>query len=127
MTTVYDEVSRDGHPVHLPLPAGYPLNGAPGRLASFIIPKTGISKLFGFTVYSSNAAAQFVLLFDATALPADTAVPLMAFPVAATANVAAYWGTAGRSFTHGIVLCNSSTAATKTIGAADCFFDVQYV
>jgi hypothetical protein len=28
---------------------------------------------------------------------------------------------------HGIILCNSTTQGTKTLGAADCIFDVQYV
>ena len=32
----------------------------------------------------------------------------------------------GREFESGLVICNSSTDATKTIGSADTFFDVQY-
>lgn len=127
MTTIYDEVSRDGHPSHLPLPAGWPLNATSPVLAKSIIPKTGVGKLFGFTVTSTNVAAQFILMFDSNVLPAEGAVPIAAFNVAAASPVAGYFGTAGRAFVHGIVLCNSTTQGTKTLGAADCIFDVQYV
>jgi len=33
---------------------------------------------------------------------------------------------AGRLFANGITVCNSSTAVTKTIGSADCLFDITY-
>lgn len=36
------------------------------------------------------------------------------------------WTPGYRHFTEGCVLCNSSTAATLTIGASDCWFDAQY-
>lgn len=127
MTSVYDEISHDGHPQHLPLPAGYPLNGTSPALASSIIPKTGIAKLFGFSVTSTNVAAQFILLFDSRTVPANGAVPKAAFNVAAANSVSGYYGTAGRAFRHGICLVNSTTQGSLTIGAADCLFDVQYV
>jgi hypothetical protein len=34
--------------------------------------------------------------------------------------------TAGRLFANGITVCNSSTAVTKTIGSANCLFDITY-
>lgn len=127
MTTIFDEVSRDGHPVHLPLPAGYPLNAVSPALAKSIVAKTGIAKLFGFTATSTNVAAQFILLFDAVALPANGTVPVAAFNVAAASPATGYWGSVGRSFSRGIVLANSTTQGSLTLGAADCIFDVQYV
>jgi hypothetical protein len=127
VTTIFDEQSRDGHPAHLPLPAGWPQNATSPALTNAIIAKSGIAKLFGFSVTSSNVAAQFILMFDATAIPASGAVPLVAFNVAAASMLPVYYGAAGRAFDHGILLCNSTTQATLTIGAADCLFDVQYV
>lgn len=127
MTTIYDEVSRTGLPSHLPLPAGFPLNATSAALATFIRAKTGVGKLFGFTATSTNVAAQFILLFDAASLPSNGAVPLAAYNVAATSSASGYWGTAGRAFTRGILLANSTTQGTLTIGAADCIFDVQYI
>jgi hypothetical protein len=127
VTTIYDEVSRDGHPARLPLPAGWPLSATSPALAKAIVAKTGVGKLFGFTVTSTNVAAQFILLFDASALPADGVVPVAAFNVAAASPATGYWGSVGRAFVHGIILCNSTTQGTKTLGAADCIFDVQYV
>jgi len=87
---------------------------------------TGYLRVYGFTVYSSRVSAQFILVFDASSLPADAKVPLFAIPVTASSQVSAYYGAPGRIFQQGLVLCNSSTDTTKTIGSADCFFDVQY-
>ena len=102
-----------------------PLNSyANAKLASLIVP--GNLLVYGFTVYSTKASAQFLNVFNASALPADTAVPLFSWPLAANNGVGFSWAPNGRRFHAGLVLCNSSTDATKTIGSADCFFDVQY-
>ena len=106
-------------------PRNTPISDAPGALAASY-KAGGYLRVYGFTVYNSNASAQSILMFDRSSLPADTAVPLMAFAVAGSANLGVYFGTMGRIFKQGLVLCNSSTATTKTIGAADCFFDVEY-
>lgn len=96
----------------------------PALTASIVVP--GHILVYGFTVYNSNAAAQYVLMFDANALPADTAVPILAQNAATKQLSGVSWTPQGREFLEGFVLCNSSTDTTKTIGAADCFFDVQY-
>jgi len=108
------------------LPEQVPLNSTSSVYENSRRASSGQSRLFGFSGYNSGAA-QFILVFDAETLPPDTAVPVMVIAAAATANFSAYFGTAGRWFNSGIILCNSSTGPTKTIGAADCFFDVQYV
>lgn len=102
-----------------------PISDAPGKLASSYL-ATGYLRVYGFTVYSSLASAQWILMFDASTLPADTAVPLMAFPIGASSNLGLYYGAPGRLFRRGLVLCCSSTDTTKTIGSASCFFDVEY-
>jgi hypothetical protein len=82
--------------------------------------------VYGFTVYSTNAAAQYLCMFDANALPADGAVPIISWALAAHSGVGFGYQPNGRRFDAGLVLCNSSTDASKTIGSADCLFDVQY-
>jgi len=91
------------------------------------IAKSGAGTLFGFTVYNSLASSQFIQLHNANAVPADAALPLISFTVAGSSNLGVYFGASGRFFTQGIVLCNSTTANSKTIGAANCWFDVQYI
>lgn len=93
-------------------------------VAASIVVKPTSGLLYGFWV--SSVAAQFIQVFDFNGLPAEGAVPLLSFPVAATSGVGANWIPA-RSFRNGLVLCNSSTQHTKTIGSADCIFDVQYL
>jgi len=103
-----------------------PQSSPQGKLSNQFI-ATGYLRVYGITVYSSNLSSQFILMFDASTLPADTAVPIMAFPVATAANVGLYYGPMGRIFQRGLVLCSSSTATTKTLNAtADCLFDVEY-
>ena len=95
-----------------------------GAVAASFVVETGQCLLAGFTV--SSVAAQYIQIFDATAVPADTAVPLLSFAVAATSTLMVDW-VPPRYFRNGIVFSNSSTQHSKTIGSADCIFDVQYV
>lgn len=107
-----------------PSDANSPASPSSQGLASSIV-ITGQVRVYGFTVYSSKNASQFVLLFDASKLPTDTSVPIVAIPVSTQTQASAYYGPMGRLFHQGFVLCNSSTDTTKTLGGVDCFFDVQ--
>ena len=81
--------------------------------------------LYGISGYNSKNAPQFIQLHDAVTLPADTAVPAVMFQVPALSPFSIDYGVNGRLFGNGVVVCNSSTGPTKTIGAADCWFDAQ--
>jgi hypothetical protein len=96
-----------------------------GYEASRIV-KASAGAVFGVSGYNSKASAQFIQLHDSTTVPADTAVPVVTITVPASSNFSISWGIYGRVFANGIVICNSSTGPTKTLGSADVFFDVQY-
>ena len=95
-------------------------------LATSLVVKAGAGTLYGLTGHSNRSSSQFIQIHDAAALPADTAVPIIVFQVPATSSFSLDFNV-GREFQTGIVISNSSTAATKTIGSADCWFDVQYI
>ncbi len=90
------------------------------------VAKASPGTVYGVSGYNSKASAQFIQLHDAASLPADTAVPVNVITVPASSNFRIDFGTYGRRFSTGIVISNSSTGPTKTIGSADCFFDVQF-
>ena len=113
--------------VWYPPPYRIPFNASSSGLAASILASAGVARLYGFTVYSSRISAQYILVFDLQAVPANGALPAMpALKIAADANLSVYFGSVGRSFDRGIALCNSSTASSLTLGSADCWFDVQY-
>ena len=103
-----------------------PFNFNPGAAVASAIVKAQPGALFGWTATNTNAAARYLQFFDSATLPADTAVPLLSILIAigATSVVSLI---RPRVFLKGIVVCNSSTGATKTIGSADTILDVQYV
>lgn len=103
-----------------------PLNSPSRTIEAARVVKTGTGILYGLVVTNTKASAQFVQVFDASAVPADGAVPLFSKSIPATDAIGIQW-LPGRTFLTGLVVCNSSTSATKTVGSADCLFDVQFV
>jgi hypothetical protein len=104
-----------------------PANGSSIALSAGLQVVTGQAYLTSFTILNTNAAAQYVQLHDVSAAPTTGAVPAVVFAVPATSNLVIAYTLPGRRFHRGVYIANSSTAATLTAGAADCFFDVQTI
>lgn len=106
-------------------------SNAPSRIsssayeASHII-KASAGNLYTITGYNSKTTSQFIQVHNTTTVPADTAVPIYTFTVPGSSNFSLDFGNLGDQFSTGIVVCNSSTGPTKTIGAADVWFIVRY-
>lgn len=84
--------------------------------------KASAGTLISVFGYNSKASAQFIQVHNTTSVPADTAVPIVVFTVAATGNFALDIPITGLTMATGISVCNSSTGPTKTVGSADCWF-----
>ena len=101
-------------------------NSTTTAYASSLVVKASAGVLYMLSGYNSKTSGQFIQLHDTASVPADSAVPKVIFYVPPQSNFSYDFSAYGRSFTAGIVICNSSTGPTKTIGSADCWFDVQY-
>jgi len=108
------------------LVANAPTNASTTAYAASLIVKASAGVLYIVTGFNSRSSGQFIQIFDSATLPADTSVPKVIFYVESNSNFSFDLGVYGRAFSSGIVICNSSTGPTKKIGAADCWFDVQY-
>lgn len=91
--------------------------------AASLIIKASAGTIYTLNGFNSKSSGQFIQLHNSATLPADNAVPVVTFYVPASSNFSFDWGVYGRSFSAGIVVTTSSTGPTKTIGAADCWFD----
>jgi len=102
-------------------------NSTSNQLESSRIVKSGAGRLFGFSGTNTSASPQFILGFDRTGIPANGAVPQFVMTAEESSDFWASWTPYWRNFRDGWVFCNSSTAATLTLGSADCWFDAQYL
>ena len=108
-----------------PVTPRYP-NSTSGQLENSRVVNSGATQLYGFAGVNTKASTQFILAFNRASIPANGAVPDVVLNAPASDNFWISWAPAWRNFSEGVVLCNSSTAATLTIGVADCWFDAQY-
>lgn len=111
--------------------SGLPLNASSNAVAAKFQVKPAPGLLFGFSALTSKATAQFIQVHDSMSAPANGAVPVAVFQINGAAvatgdHLAVSYIFPGRFFKYGIWLANSSTAATLTVGSADCFFDAQF-
>ena len=90
------------------------------------IVKAEAGTIFSITGYSARTTAQFIQLHNSATLPIDTVIPAIVFKAQALSNFFYEFEEIGRFCLNGIVVCNSSTYATKTIGSADCWFNIQF-
>ena len=87
------------------LEAGHLIEAQACRLLSLLVTNTGPD--------------QYIQVHDALEAPANGSVPLFVFPIG-TGQVGSL-DTPVRLL-NGLYICNSTTAATKTAGADDCWF-----
>ena len=113
-------------PMGAAVDAAPPNNATTTAYATNLVVKATGGRLYGLTGYNSGSA-QFIQIHDAAALPSESAVPAVVIYVAATSAFSLDYGMRGRQFVNGIVVCNSSTGPTKTIGSANLWIDAQYV
>lgn len=108
-----------------PVSFSAPTNATTTAYAASLVVKASAGILYGLSGFNSKTSSQFIQIHDSATLPAENAVPKVLVQVAASSAFSLDFGTRGRSFASGIVVCNSSTGPTKTIGSADCWFDGQ--
>ena len=99
------------------------VTAATTALASSLIAKSSAGNLRGFVGYTTTD--QFVQVHNTSSVPANGVAPLVCFPVQANVPFSIDFGYAIPCDT-GIVICNSTTGLTKTLGAADMFVTVVY-
>ena len=96
-----------------------PTSGAGALVASLVV-SVKPCKLLALIALNTNASTQYIQVHETTTLPANGQVPaLPAIPVATGSILMFDFGGNGVDL-DALTICNSSTAATKTIGAADC-------
>jgi hypothetical protein len=118
-----------GYPQPYPfgIPEVLPRNATSLALENSHVVFSGQGRVLGLTVSSTRGSGQFFQLFDATALPANGAIPLISVDIASVTAKGVAFDPYGRWFDRGCVIANSTTQGSLTVGSADCLFDVQYI
>ena len=88
----------------------------------------GLARLHRIIATNTNASTRYIQVFDSVGPIGSLAgqQPLITFPLLAgqSTQPPVDFGVYGRVFSNGIVIANSTTEATLTLGSADSFFDL---
>lgn len=106
-----------------------PSSDVSAALEASSVSKASAGVLYGLSGYNSLASAQWLLIYNSATVPANGAVtPILAIRVAASSNFSFDCGKFGIFCSAGISWSNSTDATifNKTLGAADCFVNLQY-
>jgi hypothetical protein len=96
-----------------------------GLLASGVIKAKG-GTILGVMGFNDKDADQYIQIFDSATVPDDAAVPTLVIEVTAKSNFSISFGENGYKLPTGISWSNSTTLATKTIGADDVWLNAVY-
>ncbi len=117
-TTQTTQVQSDGRPVKT--------YDSQGLLASGVVRATA-GTVLTITALNTSASTRYLQLFNTTSVPADTAVPYHCPIKVGAGESVCYALDEGLAFGTGICWATSSTAATKTVGAAEMWISVRYL
>jgi hypothetical protein len=106
------------------LPYGYNSGGA--LVSGGVVIGNGPARLYNLMVTSQLSSDQYVMLFDATAVPANGAAPVAIFKVPAGSTATLDYGWRGKAFINGICWSNSTTLPDLTAGAANCYAEANW-
>ena len=111
--------------------AGLPLSIHSNVLENARAVKTEPGLLFGFSVLTTLATAQFIQVWDIERAPSSSDIPAAVFTINGAAiasgnHLSVSYIFPGRFHRYGIWLTNSTTALALNAGAANCLFDVQF-
>lgn len=85
------------------------------------------STVFDITAHNSGGSDLYLVVFDATSLPANGAVPALPAVKIPTGKSGGYtWNVAGRRFANGVVAATSTTGAALTNSSAVFSIDVTW-
>jgi len=94
-------------------------SGAPaGAAVASLVVHAGPCQFSGFSVRNVSAGPRYVMVFDAAALPANGAVPILE-PLLLGAGQSGVWEDDEFACSAGIVIASSTTDGILTIGGAD--------
>jgi hypothetical protein len=94
--------------------------------ANHVVVATEAATLLGANIYNGSSDVGFLQVFDAAAIPAEDAVPLVILAMPAHSSARLDFGPRGRGFTTGIVLAGSSVAAEYE-AVLGFVIDAQYI
>lgn len=113
-------------PAHAQVNPGNPVASVQSATASAsLVAKASAGLLYGFQA-SSAGSAGYVLIFDATSVPANgTVTPKHCYPVAASQPVSGSWVQYPEPYVNGIVFEFSTTGCYSATSSATGFFSAQ--
>jgi hypothetical protein len=105
-----------------------------GAAVSSLVVKPSAGYLHNVKIYNNNAAIRYLHIFDATSVPSNgtaPAIPPYSLPATGAAvnpTEVTFGGSEyeGLRFDTGIVVANSTTQATLTLGSADSIIAAEY-